>query len=184
MTATPRSSDGQQETSPPDPEFRAFYDANYARALGTARRICRSRELAEDVTQQVFLELWRALAQDGRQPRSDQLSLAVKHRSYDALRHRRSNEDRWYPIADTQFAHATRCPAGRAQDLQVLRSVGASMERLTDQQRRVVVLSLYGELSQREISVSLDIPLGTVKGRMRLGLAKLRHDLRDTGFAA
>jgi RNA polymerase sigma-70 factor (ECF subfamily) len=59
--------------------------------------------------------------------------------------------------------------------------VRASLRRLPDAQAEVITLAFYGELSHTEIAEQLSLPTGTVKGRMRLGLQKLRDQMDDAG---
>jgi RNA polymerase sigma-70 factor (ECF subfamily) len=168
-----------------DGEARAFeviFDRHASMAFSLAYRMCGRRALAEDVVQEAFLSLWRTAARyDGARGsvRSWVLSI-VRNRAIDALRRgwtRDSRDVSGDDIAD-RVAGTERTDVEVARRDEALRIRGA-LDELSAEQRRVIELAYFGGFSHTEIAEMLGLPVGTVKGRMRLGLAKLRLVLTE-----
>jgi RNA polymerase sigma-70 factor, ECF subfamily len=156
--------------------FGELYDRYCDRAYRVAWSICRDDARAEDAVQEAFTSIWKSrgyyLSQRGTV--AAWLLTAVRYRAIDVARRehkhadRRAGEDALYThpgpgnIAEEAVA---REDARRLQDL---------LAQLPDAQREVITLAYYGELTHTEIATALDLSPGTVKGRMRLGLGKLR----------
>lgn len=168
--------------------FEVVYDRHSAAAYSLCYRIAGSRSLADDVCQEAFISIWRSAARyDGSlgSVRSWILSVA-RNRAIDQLRRATRHDDR--KLHDDGEAVAARLPSGEHTDQEVLRRVEAEetselLTRLPADQRRVIELSFYSGYSHTEIAAMLDLPLGTVKGRMRQGLEKLQRHLADTRVA-
>ncbi|HTX62944.1 MAG TPA: sigma-70 family RNA polymerase sigma factor, partial [Acidimicrobiales bacterium] len=147
-----------------------------------AYRMCGQRALAEDVVQEGFLSLWRSGAryEPARGSVRTWVLTVVRNRAIDALRRltvhaRRQVSDEG--IEERLLAtERTDVEAGRRAEA---REVRAALEQLPDEQSRVIELAYFGGLTHVEIASMLDAPVGTVKGRMRLGLAKMRMALGD-----
>jgi RNA polymerase sigma-70 factor, ECF subfamily len=163
-----------------DGEIRAFeviFDRHSGVAFSLAYRMCGRRAMAEDIVQEAFLSLWRTGARYDRargSVRSWVLS-AVHNRAVDAFR-REVVRDR-QAVSDEGLAE--RLPAAEQTDLEVERRDDASQVRkalseLPADQRQVIELAYFGGFSHSQIAEVLHLPPGTVKGRMRLGLAKMR----------
>ena len=161
-------------------EMRAFeviFDRHAAVALSLAQRICRRRATAEDVVQEAFLALWRHGDRYDRARgtvRSWLLSV-VHNRAIDAVR--RAMVTDWRNVGDADIAERIAAPT--LTDHEALRRDEAArlrgaLEELPPEQRRVIELAYFGGLSHHKIAHALELPPGTVKGRMRLGLQKLR----------
>ncbi|HEY4426887.1 MAG TPA: sigma-70 family RNA polymerase sigma factor [Solirubrobacteraceae bacterium] len=168
-----------------DGEARAFeiiFDRHASMAFSLAYRMCGRRALAEEVVQEAFLSLWRTAARyDGARGsvRSWVLSI-VRNRAIDALRRgwtRDSRDVSGDDIAD-RVAGTERTDVEVARRDEALRIRGA-LDELSAEQRRVIELAYFGGFSHTEIAEMLGLPVGTVKGRMRLGLAKLRLVLTE-----
>jgi RNA polymerase sigma-70 factor, ECF subfamily len=156
-----------------------LYDRYAAEAYGAARAICRDRGRAEDAVQDAFLSVWR-----GRETYRPQLGpvgawlmAIVRHRAIDATRR---NEKHSARRADQE--HLDGRPADDDVPADVIASAEAErlqavLTRLPEAQQEVITLAFYGQLSHTEIARRLELPPGTVKGRMRLGLHKLRDEL-------
>lgn len=153
-----------------------LYDRYSGVAYALAYRLLGERGLAEDVVQEAFLSVWRLGATyDARKGavRSWLLTI-VHHRTIDQLRTMRSKRS-----ADTSIEYALPLPAREdtwaevSQGLEGER-VRAALATLPPEQRQVVDLAYFGGLTHAEIATRTGIPLGTVKGRMRLALEKLR----------
>lgn len=167
--------------------FEVLYERHGPVAFALARRMLGSRACAEDAVQEAFLNLWRSAASyDSARgsPRSWLLGM-VRNRSLDLLRNRRVHERRRVAIMGFEERIATGEESGadliRRDEATTVRSALAS---LPPEQRCVLELAYYGGWTQTEIAEHFDMPLGTVKGRTRLGLEKLRWALAEIGHAA
>ncbi len=141
------------------------------------------RALAEDVVQEAFLSLWRSRARYDRNRGSVRTWVLgiVHNRAIDALR-RRTVRDRG--LVDERGARrsAWRRPSAPTWTSPAARRRAKSATRsseLPDEQSRVIELAYFGGMTHVQIASMLDTPVGTVKGRMRLGLAKMRMALGD-----
>ena len=166
-------------------EVRAFevvFDRHAGPAYSLAYRMCGSRALAEDIVQEAFLSLWRSGTGYDRSRgsvRSWVLS-AVHNRAVDALRSKGAKSGR--DVSDEGIAERLRAPD--STDVQVeqrdqARRLRGALGTLPDDQRQVIELAYFGGLSHTQIAEMLDLPPGTVKGRMRLGLSKMRSALGE-----
>jgi RNA polymerase sigma-70 factor (ECF subfamily) len=166
-------------------EMRAFevvFDRHAGAAYSLAFRVCGRRALAEDIVQEAFLSLWRSGSGYDRtrgSVRSWVLS-AVHNRAIDQLRHVGAKAGR--DVHDDGIAE--RLPARDATDAEVERRdeagrVRGALGELPPDQRQVIELAYFGGLTHGQIAEALDLPPGTVKGRMRLGLTKMRSALGE-----
>jgi RNA polymerase sigma-70 factor (ECF subfamily) len=162
--------------------FEVIYDRHADAAFSLAYRMCAQRALAEDVVQEAFLSLWRTRSRYDRDRGSVRTWVLgiVHNRAIDALR-RRAVRDRG--IVDDEGLQE-RVAAPERTDLDVARREEAreirdAMADLPDEQSRVIELAYFGGMTHVQIAAMLDTPVGTVKGRMRLGLAKMRMALGD-----
>ncbi len=152
-----------------------LYDRYAGTALGIAYRLVGDRQSAEDVLQESFLQVWRNAGRyDSRQASLKSWLLAiVHHRCIDALRRRAARpQAAWNADAvDYETGFDTWKEVER-------RLTGASVRRALDQlspeQREAIELGYFGGFSHAQIAERLGVPLGTVKGRLRLGLGRLR----------
>jgi RNA polymerase sigma-70 factor, ECF subfamily len=168
-----------------DGDVRAFdviFDRHSSAAFSLAYRMCGRRAMAEDVVQEAFVSLWRSGARYDRargSVRSWVLSV-VHNRAIDAFRREsvRSARDVRDDTAAEQIEATERVDSEveRRDDAQTVR---AALETLPADQRQVIELAYFGGFTHTQISAMLSLPAGTVKGRMRLGLAKLRLALGD-----
>lgn len=155
-----------------------LYDRYSERAFRVARSVCRDEGRAQDAVQEAFLSAWHTseFYRPALGTVASWLLGAVRHRAVDVARRngRHAGQRADLHSLDTERAPtdvaAEAVTKAHAQHLQVL------LARLPEAQREVIVLAYYGELSNAEIADHLELPLGTVKGRMRLGLQKLRAD--------
>lgn len=168
-----------------DGEVRAFevvFDRHAGAAFSLAYRMCGRRALAEDIVQESFVSLWRSV------PRYDRARGSVRswvlrivhNRAIDAFRRELATASR--DVADDRAAAAL--PARERTDEEAERRADARLVRdalasLPADQRQVIELAYFGGFTHTQIARSLGLPAGTVKGRMRLGLGKLRVSLGD-----
>lgn len=161
--------------------FKVLYDRFDRRAFGLALSFCRDRIQAEEAVQDAFLAVWRsrALYQPDRGPVAAWLLTIVRHRAIDVVRrsaghaHRRADEQLPEQVASTGD------PAERAGAQDDACRLHGLLARMPVAQREVVALAYFGQLTHSEIAARLGVPAGTVKGRMRLALGKLRAELES-----
>jgi RNA polymerase sigma-70 factor (ECF subfamily) len=164
-----------------DPEaFEMIYDRHGGAAFSLAYRMVGDRNVAEDAVQEAFLSIWRSRVRFDRERGSVRAWILgiVHHRTIDALR-RNTTHDRHRASAE---GIEERHEAPERTDVEVARreeaaEVRAALETLPEQQLQVVRLAYFGGFTHSQIAQMLDMPIGTVKGRMRLGLEKLRRSL-------
>lgn len=157
--------------------FETLYDRYSGLVYSLACGMLQDAQVAQDVTQDVFLAIWReAEAFDLRRGslRTWILSLA-HHKSVDTVRRRRRHAMSPLPDAMTDdadvIARAMRSAEGA--------DVRAALGELSHDQRTAIVLAYYGGYTQREIADRLGAPLGTIKTRIRDGLLRLRAALGE-----
>jgi RNA polymerase sigma-70 factor (ECF subfamily) len=161
--------------------LESLYDRYRAMAFGIARRITADDALAEDVVQEAFLGAWRSADRyvAGRGSVRTWLLAVVHHRAIDAVRRRRPVADLPAEIEGERTPEALTMPdvwgdVAAGLDREV---VAAALATLPEAQREAVELAYFGGLTQQEIAARTGVPLGTVKGRVRLALAALRREL-------
>lgn len=160
--------------------FEAIYARYHRQAYSLAMRVTGRAGGAEEATQDAFLSLWRSAGgfDPERAALGTWLMTLVRNRSIDALR-RASLVDRRRSDAD---GAAERVEAPERTDEQVLAADAQQRARhlvaaLPAEQRQVIELAYFAGYTQQEIAARVGVPLGTVKGRARLGLTKLRQSL-------
>jgi RNA polymerase sigma-70 factor, ECF subfamily len=161
-----------------------LYERHVGRALRVAHSVSRDPECAEDAVQDGFLSIWRARAnyRPGFSSFQGWAMSIVRNRAIDLNRRNAANHRP--PAGD----HDCDCApsAARLPDEETIAHVEAHalraiLRQLPKAQARVIVLAYFGELTHTEIAKQLALPLGTVKGRMRLGLQKLRTEIEQVG---
>jgi RNA polymerase sigma-70 factor (ECF subfamily) len=164
--------------------FEVLYDRHGGAAYSLAYRIVGDRNAAEDVAQEAFLSIWRSNARFDRargSVRSWVLGV-VRNRGIDALRRGggqapKLDHDDDGVLESRPAAEGTEDEAIRRETSRELRGV---IETLPEDQSRVIQLAYFGGFSHSEIAEMLSMPLGTVKGRMRLGLEKIRVQIAES----
>ena len=166
--------------------LEALYDRYRAMAYSIALRVTGDASLAEDVLQDAFLGAWRHAGRyaEGRGSVKTWLLAIVHHRAVDAVRRRRPTNT--LPATEDVTPSALTAPdlwGEVAADLDA-DTVRAALDVLPDVQREAIELAYFGGLTQQEIATRTGAPLGTVKGRMRLGLLAMRRHLLEQGAAS
>lgn len=161
--------------------FEVILERHADAAFSLAYRICGRRSLAEDIAQEAFLSIWRSGARYDRTRGSVRTwTLGIVHnRAIDALRRTGVHERR--RISDEgieQTLEASERTETQVVENATSRELRGALGRLPSDQRRVIELAYFGGFTHIEIASMLDTPVGTVKGRMRLGLQKLREQLQ------
>lgn len=167
-----------------DPDaFEVFYDRHGGVAYSLAYRIVGERGAAEDVTQEAFISIWRSGARYDAARGSVRTWMLgiVRNRAIDALRSKAGRAPKLDFDDDSILEHR---PAEELTDSEALRretaqEVRGALDELPGEQAKVIELAYFGGFSHSEIAGMLGVPLGTVKGRMRLGLEKVRSELAE-----
>jgi RNA polymerase sigma-70 factor, ECF subfamily len=160
--------------------FELLYDRHGGASFSLAYRMVGKQAAAEDVVQEAFLSIWRSrLRYDKTRGSVRTWVLGIVHnRAVDGLRRSMVHERRRETLDVVEERHEAR----ERTDVEVARreearSVRGALNTLPDEQRRTIELAYFGGYTQSEIATLLEEPLGTVKGRMRLGLDKMRREL-------
>ena len=166
--------------------LEALYDRYRTVAYSIALRVTGDATLAEDVLQEAFLGAWRHAGRyaEVRGSVKTWLLAIVHHRAVDAVRRRRPTAA--LPETEDVAPRALTLPdvwgevsAGLDAD-----TVRGALAVLPEAQREAIELAYFGGLTQQEIAERTGAPLGTVKGRMRLGLLAMRRYLLEQGVAS
>ena len=162
--------------------FEVIYERHSAAAFSLAYRMMGTRAGAEDVTQEAFLSMWRSGARYDRARGSVRTWVLgiVHHRAIDALRRATVHDRR--RAGDEGIEE--RLEARERTDVEVARreeagAVRIALATLPPDQVQVLELAYFGGFTHTEIADLLEAPVGTVKGRMRLGLKKMRAQLGE-----
>ena len=158
-----------------------LYDRYQALSYGMATRITGDRTIAQDVVQETFLGIWRAAQRftESRGSARTWIIAICHHRAVDVVRRRRPDS----PLPDPELPPPEQLTTpdvwpevNRSLDAGVVRR---AIDELPGPQREAIELAYFGGLTQQEIARRTDVPLGTVKSRVRLGLVALRDALGD-----
>ena len=160
--------------------FEVVYERHCSAAFSLAYRMCGSRAAAEDVVQESFLSLWRSGARYDRARGSVRTWVLgiVHNRAIDSLRRsvvhdrRRASDEGLEERFEAR--ERTEVEVARLHEAEEIRQ---ALQALPAEQCRVIELAYFGGFTQTEIASMLETPIGTVKGRMRLGLEKMRAQL-------
>ena len=160
--------------------FAALYDLCSSSVYGLIRRILRDAAQSDEVLQEVMLEVWRAAPRfDARLGSANAWIMTIAHRrAVDRVRSEVAERGR------VERATSRAEVSGAPVDEDVLNEldrqrVRVALDRLTDLQRSSIELAYFGGLTQTEIAAYLDVPLGTVKTRIRDALIRLRDELGE-----
>lgn len=162
--------------------FAAAYDRLAPSVYGMARRVVRDPSIAEEVTQEVFLEVWRtATRYDPTRASAKTWMLTIAHRrAVDRVRSVQSATDRERRVAASDTAREYDEVVEAVESRLEAQQVRNCLRTLTDLQREAVSLAYYGGNTYAQVATLLSVPLGTVKTRLRDGLIRLRDCLGVT----
>jgi RNA polymerase sigma-70 factor (ECF subfamily) len=158
----------------------AFYDATSSLVYGLALRILGNTATAEEVTLDVYTQVWRqaAIYDAQRGTPSAWLFMLTRSRAIDCLRTYAQEQKRLASLEVAETFTAVSTPEESSVVTERRRLVQAAFAALTPTQREVLELAYFSGLSHGDIAAKLGLPLGTVKTRIRLGMARLRELLR------
>lgn len=159
--------------------FGELYDRMAPRVLGLVRRLLVDPSQSEEVTQEIFLEIWQtATRYEAQRGGASTWILTMAHRrAVDRIRSSQASRDRDIKIGIRDLAVAYDEVSETVGVRIEHERVEKAMSRLTELQRQAISLAYYGGLSQSEVAERLQIPLGTVKTRLRDGMIRLRDEL-------
>lgn len=159
--------------------IEVLYDLYGRLAYTVAIRMLKDGSAAEDVVQESFLSIWRRINtfQPGRGTLRSWVCTIVRNRSIDRIRSKKGQTRYELPIeAATSEPSLSNTWAEVAADL-TRQQVTEALAELPAEQRQTIELAYYGGYSQSEIGQLMNVPLGTVKGRARMAITKLRTTL-------
>ena len=160
--------------------FGCLYDRHAARAYRVARSVCGDPQRSQDAVQDGFLSIWRRRSRfhDDRGTFQAWSMSVVRYAAIDVLRRENAaKRPRSAANGVEDVSARSASPEDQAVSASESESLRVALVQLPDAQAVVIGLAFFGELSHSEIAQQLDLPAGTVKGRMRLGLEKLRSEL-------
>src|SRR5438045_2220715 len=168
-----------------DPQtFRQVFEEHERGVHAAAMRILGNAAQAQDVVQDVFLRLWRRpkTFDEGRGELGSYLRLMARSRALDLWREGQAAgraSDRLKLVVEKAEPRVDERPAVAAERDEDRSAVRAALSRLPVPQREALVLAYWGGLTADEIARRSDVPLGTAKSRIRLGLARLRDECSE-----
>ncbi len=168
-----RSARGDREA------YADLYDATAGRVHGLVLRVVRDRAQAEEVTQEVYLEIWRTAGRfDPDRGSGLAWLMTIAHRrSVDRVRSAEAtvNRETTYHRRNHVIEHDTTAEAAHAS-LEA-RRIRSALQQLTEAQREAIELAYFGGYTHTEVATMLELPLGTAKTRIRDGLIRLRDTI-------
>jgi RNA polymerase sigma-70 factor, ECF subfamily len=158
--------------------FASLYDVLAPTIFGVVRRVLRDGSQAEEVTQEVFVEIWKQAARfDAGRGSVRTWAVTIAHRrAVDRVRSEQSHRDRQVTVA-AAAVDAPTSPEDDAVDAEDRQRARAAMATLPAAQREALELAFYDGLTHVQISEHLGVALGTVKTRIRDGLIRLRTSM-------
>jgi RNA polymerase sigma-70 factor, ECF subfamily len=162
--------------------FELLYDRHGGAAYSLAYRIVGRQAAAEDVVQEALISIWRSRLRYDQTRGSVRTWILgiVRNRAIDGLRrsgvHDRRREPFEVALEEQEAPERTDVEVARREEA---RTVRGALEVLPAEQRRTIELAYFGGFTHSQIAELLDEPVGTVKGRMRLGLDKMRRELAE-----
>lgn len=162
--------------------FSELYDEVAPRVFGLVKRVLVDHAQSEEVTQEVFLEIWQnATRFDPTKGGAVTWILTMTHRrAIDRVRASQSSRDRDLRVGIRDFDDGYDNVSEHVEVSVEHERVSRAMARLTELQRQAITLSYYGGYTNSEVSTILSVPLGTVKTRIRDGMIRLRDELGVT----
>ena len=167
--------------------YERLYDRHARTIYGLILRIVRQSSVAEELLQEVFWQIWRDAGQYNEGGAAAAWMFRIgRNRSLDELRRRkaRPQTDDDATVENAHRALGAEQPSAESEaEYQLNRhAIIAALDDLPPEQRVCVELAYFEGLTHAEVSARLDIPPGTVKSRLRIGMEKLERSLRRVGY--
>lgn len=166
--------------------YEAFYDRHAQAVYNLLIRILHDASIAEEITQEVFWQLWQKASQfEGTGAPAAWLLRMARNRAFDQLRRQRARpnlateELESFERASQLVVHDVEHKVEQGWQVQQIQQVLANIPA---EQRVCLELAYFEGLSQREISEKTSTPLGTIKTRMNMGMQKMERMLRAIGY--
>ena len=162
--------------------FAALYDATSSRLFGLVRRLLVDYAQAEEVTQEVYLEIWQSATryEPSRGSAMSWMLTLAHRRAVDRIRSAQSSRNRDTRVGirdyDREYDHVSETVEVRLES----ERVKLALQKLTELQRQAVTLAYFRGLSHSEVATLLHVPVGTVKTRLRDGMIRLRDEMGVT----
>ena len=159
--------------------FAELYDEMAPRVLGLVKRLLRDHSQSEEVTQEIFLEIWQSASRfDPNKGGASTWILTMTHRrAVDRVRASQSSRDRDVKVGIRDMPAEYDDVSESVETTIESERVAKAMSRLTELQRQAIQLSYYGGLTNSEVAETLKVPIGTIKTRIRDGMIRLRDEL-------
>lgn len=159
--------------------FSELYDTVAPRVYGLVKRLLVDPSQAEEVTQEVFLEIWQTASRfDPARGGAVTWILTMTHRrAVDRVRASQASRDRDLKVGVRDYPREYDHVAETVEVSVEHERVEKAMGRLTELQRQAITLSYYGGYTNSEVASILSVPIGTVKTRIRDGMIRLRDEL-------
>lgn len=163
--------------------FAELYDLVAPRVHSIVLRVLRDPAMAEEVTQEVMIELWRQAPrfEPGRGTVTGWASTIAHRRAIDRVRSSQSARDRDQRDHDQTLGQVRHDEVAEQVEVRLERErVASAMDSLRPEQRESIELAYYSGYTYREVAEVLDVPEGTIKTRIRTGLIRMRRQLEVT----
>lgn len=159
--------------------FSDLYDEVAPRVFGLVKRLLVDHSQSEEVTQEIFLEVWQTASRfDPNKGGATTWILTMAHRrAVDRVRASQSSRDRDVKIGIRDYQNDYDNVSTSVEVKVEHERVEKAMGRLTELQRQAIQLSYYGGYSNSEVAEILSVPIGTVKTRIRDGMIRLRDEM-------
>jgi RNA polymerase sigma-70 factor (ECF subfamily) len=161
--------------------FSEFYDRTSAVLFSVATSILRDETLAEDVLQDVYLQIWdkaEVFDPDLGKPISWAIAL-TRNKALDRLRSSKRRESAMQEFADASEVQASESAPANVELKETADVVKRAMSRLSDKQRDAIELALLRGMAHSEVAEAMQQPLGTVKAWIRRGIIEIREQLKN-----
>ena len=167
----------QQVAQGDQPAFSDLYDRIAPRVLGLVRRVLIDHAQSEEVTQEVFLEIWQSASrfEPNKGKAMTWILTMARRRAIDRIRSSQAGRDRDTRVGLRDYEPEYDEVAESVEIRVEAEKVDSAMRELSDVQRQVISLAYFGGNSHSEIAQTLGVPIGTVKTRMRDGMIRLRN---------